>query len=105
MSYFEQKLQALRRKLSRIYINEVVQRCYNNFPQKVNSESVPLLTMQLFDIVVSMIDEVNDLRETVKKVRNTDDESVISNDIQKSVPYDEIDYQENKMSVHQERLK
>ena len=66
-SYFDQKFQTLKSKLVSTYVNEEVLKLSYSLPQHLCTQSMPYLTMKLFEIFDSMIDEVSKMKNCMKE--------------------------------------
>ena len=67
MSYFDQKFRSLRNKIASTYVNEETLKFVQYISPNITAEYLPFLTVKLFEVLDSLIDEVKMSVKMVKK--------------------------------------
>ena len=82
-SYFDQKFQALKTKLSATYFKELL-KSFDNLPPKVADEYLPYLTIKLLELLNSIIVKLRNLKGKIEEpIQNSSEMENMKNSLTK----------------------
>ena len=85
MSYFDQKFRTLRNKLTSTFGNDDMLKFNHNLAPKITLEYLPVLILKLFELLDSMIDEVENLRENMEALNKQNNDIYSPSNLKKNV--------------------